>query len=101
MYVKGVGPARAQMLEAKGLHVVEDLLTYAPFRYEDRSNVKTIANLSDCFRPRSRMRCAQHVHTGDVPAVQPKLLDGFRDLPNITAPQCEVRRPAFGSRSSR
>ena len=29
-----------------GLRVVEDLLTYAPFRYEDRSNVKTIRNLA-------------------------------------------------------
>ena len=46
MYVKGVGPARAQMLEAKGLRVVEDLLTYAPFRYEDRSNVKPISQLA-------------------------------------------------------
>jgi ATP-dependent DNA helicase RecG len=46
MYVTGVGPARAQMLEAKGLRVVEDLLTYAPFRYEDRSNVKPIAKLA-------------------------------------------------------
>ena len=46
MYVKGVGPGRAQMLEAKGLVTVEDLLTYAPFRYEDRSNVKTIAELA-------------------------------------------------------
>ena len=46
MYVKGVGPARAAMLEAKGLKVVEDLLTYAPFRYEDRSNVKTIRDLA-------------------------------------------------------
>ena len=46
MYVKGVGPARAEMLEAKGLKVVEDLLTYAPFRYEDRSNVKTIRELA-------------------------------------------------------
>ncbi|MEQ1884316.1 MAG: ATP-dependent DNA helicase RecG [Bryobacteraceae bacterium] len=46
MYLKGVGPARAAMLEAKGLRVVEDLLTYAPFRYEDRSNVKTIKNLA-------------------------------------------------------
>ena len=26
--------------------MVEDLLTYAPFRYEDRSNVKTIRNLA-------------------------------------------------------
>jgi ATP-dependent DNA helicase RecG len=46
MYVKGVGPARAAMLEAKGLKLVEDLLTYAPFRYEDRSNVKPIRDLA-------------------------------------------------------
>ncbi len=46
MYVKGVGPGRAQMLAAKGLNVVEDLLTYTPFRYEDRRNVKTIAQLA-------------------------------------------------------
>src|SRR5215469_9211001 len=46
MYVKGVGPARAAMLKAKGLNVVEDLLAYAPFRYEDRSNVKPISELA-------------------------------------------------------
>jgi ATP-dependent DNA helicase RecG len=46
MYVKGVGPARAAMLEAKGLKIVEDLLTYPPFRYEDRSNVKAIRDLA-------------------------------------------------------
>jgi len=34
------------MLETKGLLTVEDLLGYAPFRYEDRSNVKTIAQLA-------------------------------------------------------
>src|SRR5690242_10344989 len=34
------------MLEAKGLSVVEDLLAYVPFRYEDRSNLKTIAQLA-------------------------------------------------------
>jgi ATP-dependent DNA helicase RecG len=45
-YVKGVGPARAAMLEAKGLSVVEDLLAYVPFRYEDRSNLKSIAQLA-------------------------------------------------------
>ena len=44
--VKGIGPARAAMLEAKGLVTVEDLLGYVPFRYEDRSNVKTIAQLA-------------------------------------------------------
>src|SRR5262245_21714631 len=45
-YVKGVGPGRAAMFEAKGLRTVEDLLSYFPFRYEDRSNLKTIAELA-------------------------------------------------------
>jgi ATP-dependent DNA helicase RecG len=45
-YVKGIGPARAAMLEAKGLVTVEDMLAYVPFRYEDRSNVKTVAQLA-------------------------------------------------------
>jgi ATP-dependent DNA helicase RecG len=45
-YVKGIGPARAAMLEAKGLLTVEDLLGYVPFRYEDRSNMKSIAQLA-------------------------------------------------------
>ena len=34
------------MLESKGLLTVEDLLSYVPFRYEDRSNMKTIAQLA-------------------------------------------------------
>jgi len=46
MYVKGVGPARAKMLETKGLHTIEDLLAYVPFRYEDRCNVKNIRQLA-------------------------------------------------------
>jgi ATP-dependent DNA helicase RecG len=45
-FVKGIGPARAEMLAAKGLETVSDLLYYAPFRYEDRSNVKPIAQLA-------------------------------------------------------
>ncbi len=45
-YVKGIGPARAQMLAAKGLLTLSDLLYYAPFRYEDRRNVKTIDKLA-------------------------------------------------------
>ena len=46
IHVKGIGPARAAMLEAKGLFTVEDLLGYVPFRYEDRSNLKPIAQLA-------------------------------------------------------
>src|SRR6266699_1487296 len=45
-YIKGVGPGRAAMLEAKGLRTVEHLLSYFPFRYEDRSNMKPIAQLA-------------------------------------------------------
>src|SRR6266404_5081695 len=45
-YVKGVGPVRAAMFEAKGLRTVEDLLSYFPFRYEDRSNMRTVAQLA-------------------------------------------------------
>ena len=35
-YVKGIGPARAAMLETKGLTTVEDLLGYVPFRAKPR-----------------------------------------------------------------
>ncbi len=34
------------MLAAKGLHTAEDLLYYAPFRYEDRRNIKAISELA-------------------------------------------------------
>jgi len=46
MYLKGVGPARAAQLEAKGLKTLEDLLAYPPFRYEDRRNLKSIRQLA-------------------------------------------------------
>ncbi len=45
-YVKGVGPQRAKYLEAKGIATAADLLTYAPFRYEDRSNIKPLSQLA-------------------------------------------------------
>ena len=45
MYVKGVGPRLAGMLADKGIENVEDLLYYLPFRYEDRLNPRTIAEL--------------------------------------------------------
>ena len=45
-YVKGVGPPRASILASKDIYTVEDLLSYAPFRYEDRSNVKPVSELS-------------------------------------------------------
>jgi ATP-dependent DNA helicase RecG len=44
-YVKGIGPRLAQVLDAKGIHTVDDLLHYLPFRYEDRLNPRGIAEL--------------------------------------------------------
>jgi len=44
-YVKGIGPKRAEALAAKGLQTLEDLIYYLPFRYEDRSNPRKIAEL--------------------------------------------------------
>jgi ATP-dependent DNA helicase RecG len=46
-YVKGIGPRIADLLAAKGIHVVEDLLYYLPFRYEDRLNPRGIAELRE------------------------------------------------------
>lgn len=37
---------RGEMLAAKGLETVADLLYYAPFRYEDRRNIKPISQLA-------------------------------------------------------
>ncbi len=44
-YIKGIGPRYAEMLQEKGISVVEDLLYYLPFRYEDRLNPRGIGEL--------------------------------------------------------
>lgn len=44
-YVKGVGPRVAESLKEKNIETVEDLLYYLPFRYEDRLNPRTLAEL--------------------------------------------------------
>jgi len=44
-YVKGIGPRLAEVLAAKELRTVDDLLHYLPFRYEDRLNPRGIAEL--------------------------------------------------------
>ena len=44
-YIKGVGPRIGEILAAKGIHTVGDLLHYLPFRYEDRLNPRGIAEL--------------------------------------------------------
>lgn len=44
--LKGVGPRIAERLSKKGLNTVEDLLYFFPIRYEDRSRMKTIRELT-------------------------------------------------------
>ena len=46
-YVKGVGPNRATLLQKLGINTLEDLITYYPREYEDRSKPKMIASLID------------------------------------------------------
>ncbi len=44
-YVKGIGPKRATLLKRVSVETVEDLLTYFPRRYLDRSQLTQIRNL--------------------------------------------------------
>jgi ATP-dependent DNA helicase RecG len=44
-FVKGIGPRLAEILAAKGIVTVDDLLHYLPFRYEDRLNPRSVAEL--------------------------------------------------------
>jgi ATP-dependent DNA helicase RecG len=44
-FLKGVGPARAEVFASRGITTVEDLLYYAPFRYEDRTRLARIRDL--------------------------------------------------------
>jgi len=44
-FVKGIGPRLAEILADKGLNTVDDLLHYLPFRYEDRLNPRSVAEL--------------------------------------------------------
>ena len=46
-YVKGVGPARAELLNKIGIFNLQDLITYFPRGYEDRSKPKLIQDVED------------------------------------------------------
>jgi len=41
-FLKGVGPKRAELLDAAGLSKVEDVIYHLPFRYEDRRQLKKL-----------------------------------------------------------
>ncbi|MBQ9313546.1 MAG: ATP-dependent DNA helicase RecG [Clostridia bacterium] len=46
-YIKGVGPARVELLNKLGIYTLEDILTYFPRDYEDRGKYKLIAELEN------------------------------------------------------
>lgn len=46
-YIKGVGPSRVKLLNKIGVFTLEDLITYYPRDYEDRSKPRLIENLVD------------------------------------------------------
>ena len=47
-YLKGVGPARAEVLRNElAIHTFGDLLTYFPFRYVDRTRFQKISEIQD------------------------------------------------------
>ena len=46
-FVKGVGPNRVKLLNKLNIFSIEDLITYYPREYEDRSKAKCISNTVD------------------------------------------------------
>ncbi|MFP4543523.1 MAG: ATP-dependent DNA helicase RecG [Candidatus Kapaibacterium sp.] len=50
MYVKGVGPRRAAVLESEGIHHSLDMLKYTPVSYIERDASKSIKQLTFDFR---------------------------------------------------
>ena len=46
-FIKGVGPARAKLLNSLGIVTLGDLITYFPRDYEDRGKPKNIAEVED------------------------------------------------------
>src|SRR5579875_2511785 len=61
------------MLAAKGLSTVADLLYYAPFRYEDRRNVKEIAALA----PGEKAAVLGCVYSGKISGFRRRALGVF------------------------
>ncbi len=61
--IKGVGPQRAELLAQRGIYTLEDLLTYLPFRYEDRTHFSNIRDIqpNGTYTIRARVMSGQAV----------------------------------------
>ncbi|HEX6544887.1 MAG TPA: ATP-dependent DNA helicase RecG [Bryobacteraceae bacterium] len=61
-FVRGIGPARAEMLRSRGLETVLDLLYHLPFRYEDRRQIKDLRSLT----PGEKVTVLARVERGSI-----------------------------------
>jgi len=61
--IKGVGPQRAELLAQRGIHTLEDLLGYLPFRYEDRIHFSKVKDIqpNGVYTIRARVMSGQAV----------------------------------------
>ena len=61
--IKGVGPQRAELLAQRGIHTLEDLLGYLPFRYEDRIHFSKVKDIqpNGVYTIRARVLSGQAV----------------------------------------
>src|SRR6059058_853274 len=60
--IKGVGPQRAELLAERGIHTLEDLLGYLPFRYEDRIHFSKVKDI----QPNGTYTISARVMSGQV-----------------------------------
>jgi len=63
--IKGVGPQRAELLAKRGIHTLEDLLAYLPFRYEDRIHFTSIKDVqpNGVYTVRAKVMSGQAVRS--------------------------------------
>ncbi len=63
--IKGVGPQRADLLAKRGIYTLEDLLTYLPFRYEDRIHFSKIQDIqpNGTYTIRARVMSGQAIRS--------------------------------------
>ncbi|MFP3598333.1 ATP-dependent DNA helicase RecG [Chryseobacterium sp. SIMBA_029] len=85
-YVKGIGPEKAKLIKSVlGISTVEDLLTFYPIRYLDKSKVYKISNLQEStleLQLKGKITHVQEIQTGKVKRLTAKFNDdtGTMDL---------------------
>jgi ATP-dependent DNA helicase RecG len=85
-YVKGIGPEKAKLIKSVlGISNVEDLLTFYPIRYLDKSKVYKISNLQEStleLQLKGKITHVQEIQTGKVKRLTAKFNDdtGTMDL---------------------